>query len=186
MKTLFTALSLAWLCCLSCAKSHAAEAERYLIQPGDLVTVTIWKEPELQADLLVRPDGGVSFPLAGELMAAGHTVEDLRASVQERLKEYIPDAVVTVGVKAIGGNRIYVLGKVNRPGEFAFSQPLDVMQALSMAGGATPFASLNDVLILRRARGRQTAIPFRYGEVEKGKALEQNILLLSGDTVVVP
>ena len=104
----------------------------------------------------------------------------------ERLKRYVPDPVVTVAVKAIGGNRVYVLGKVARPGEFPFSSPVDVMQALSLAGGATPFAQVNDIVILRRDNGGQRALPFRYGEVERGKNLQQNFLLQSGDTVVVP
>jgi polysaccharide export outer membrane protein len=93
---------------------------------------------------------------------------------------------VTIGVKQIGGNRVYVIGKVNRPGEFPFSQPIDVMQALSLAGGTTSFATLDEIHILRRVQGKQIALRFKYGEVERGRALEQNILLKSGDTVVVP
>jgi polysaccharide biosynthesis/export protein len=158
----------------------------YLIQAGDVLIVSVWKEPDLQGEVLVRPDGGLSFPLAGDLHAAGKTVTELQANLASNLKKYIPDPVVTIGIKLIGGNRIYVLGKVNRPGEFPLSRPLDVMQALSLAGGATPFADLNDVRVLRRDGDRQTAIRFRYNDVEQGRRLEQNILLKSGDTVVVP
>jgi len=162
-------------------------ADMYRLQPGDILTVSVWKEPELQADVLVRSDGRVSFTLAGDVPAAGMSVEDLRAEITRRLQKYIPEAVVTVAVKAVGGNRIYVLGKVNRPGEFQYVKPVDVMQAISLAGGMTPFASVDDIRILkRRLGGRQDAIPFRYSEVERGRALEQNILLSSGDTVVVP
>jgi polysaccharide biosynthesis/export protein len=174
------------VCGLLATATLAAAAEPYHIQPGDSLTVSVWKEPDLQAEVLVRPDGGMSFPLAGDLSAAGHTVDEVRAAIDERLRKYIPDPVVTVAIKQIGGNRVYVIGKVNRPGEFAFSRPLDVMQALSLAGGATPFAAVNDIHILRREAGKQTAITFRYGEIEKGRALEQNVLLQSGDTVVVP
>jgi polysaccharide export outer membrane protein len=148
--------------------------------------VSVWKEPDLQLQVLVRPDGGLSFPLAGDVAASGLTVEALSKELATRLRKYIPEAVVTVAVKELGGNRIYVIGKVNRPGEYPYSRPLDVMQALSLAGGATPFASLNDVRVLRREDGHQTAIPFRYGEVERGRNLEQNIELRTGDTVVVP
>jgi polysaccharide export outer membrane protein len=158
----------------------------YTIQPGDVLTVSVWKEPELQSEVLVRPDGGLSFPLAGDLRAEGQSVVQLQSALTEALRKYIPDPVVTVGVKLIGGSRIYVLGKVNRPGEYPLYRPLDVMQALSLAGGTTPFASVNDIEILRRSNGKQVAIGFRYGDVEKGKALEQNMLLKSGDTVVVP
>lgn len=164
----------------------AAADEPYRIQPGDVLTVSVWKEKDLQDDVLVRPDGGLSFPLAGEQKAAGLTVEELRQAIDAKLRKYIPDPVVTVTVKGIGGNRIYVVGKVNRPGEFPFSRALDVMQSLSLAGGATPFAELNEIVILRRENGKQVSIAFRYEEVSRGKRLDQNILLHSGDTVVVP
>jgi polysaccharide export outer membrane protein len=164
----------------------AVDATTYRVQPGDVLFVSVWKEPDLQLQVLVRPDGGLSFPLAGDVSASGLTVEALSTEIATRLRKYIPEAVVTVAVKELGGNRIYVIGKVNRPGEYPFSRPLDVMQALSLAGGATPFASLNDVRVLRREEGRQIAIPFHYGEVERGRNLEQNIELRTGDTVVVP
>jgi len=161
---------------------------RYRVQPGDLLTVSVWKEKDLQSDVLVLPDGGLSFPLAGQIDAEGLTVEALQNALVDRLKRYIPDPVVTVAVKVIGGNRVYVIGRVNRPGEFTFSRPLDVLQALSLAGGATPFAALNDIVILRRENptGLQRALPFRYADVEHGRGLRQNVLLESGDTVVVP
>ena len=165
---------------------RAADADASRLQPGDVVFISVWKETDLQSEVLVRPDGGLSFPLAGEQIAAGRTVEELRASIEERLRKYIPDPVITVSVRQIGGNRIYVVGKVNRPGEYPFSRRLDVMQSLSLAGGATPYAAMDDVRILRRENGRQVSIAFRYDEVAKGRHLEQNILLQSGDTVVVP
>ena len=148
--------------------------------------VSVWKEQDLQAEVLVRPDGGLSFPLAGEIQASGRTVEEVRIAIDERIRKFIPDAAVTVTVKAIGGNRVYVIGKVNRPGEFPFSRPIDVMQALSLAGGTTPYAAVNDIRVLRRENGKQVAIAFRYADVERGRDLAQNIELQSGDTVVVP
>jgi len=182
MKRICAALLLSAVACIVVAD----ESEPYRIQPGDVLSISVWKEADLQSDVLVRPDGGLSFPLAGEQQAAGRSVEELRAAIVEKLRKYIPDPVVTVTVKGIGGNRIYVVGKVNHPGEFPFSRPLDVMQSLSLAGGTTPFASVNDILILRREIDRQVSIPFRYNEVAHGRNLEQNILLQSGDTVVVP
>jgi polysaccharide biosynthesis/export protein len=157
-----------------------------MLQPGDVIDVSVWKEPDLQREVLIRPDGGLSFPLAGEIDTTAMTVDGVRATLAERLKRYVPNPVVTVAVKAIGGNRIYVLGKVNHAGEFTFSSPVDVMQAISLAGGTTPFAASNDIVILRRHDGRSEAIRFHYGDVERGKELNQNILLHSGDTVVVP
>ena len=160
--------------------------EQYRLQPGDLLTVSVWKEKDLEGDVLVRPDGGLSFPLVGDMQAAGHTVDEVRATLIQRLKPYIPDPVVTVSVKLIGGNHVYVIGKVQRPGEFTFARPLDVMQALSLAGGATPYAALNDIVILRRQNGVERVLRFRYGDIVHGRSLEQNVVLESGDTVVVP
>ena len=158
----------------------------YTIQPGDVLTVSVWKEKELQSDVLVRPDGGLSFPLAGDIQATGHTVDEVRALIEKGLKRYIPDPAVSVAVKQIGGNFIYVIGKVNRPGQFPFSKPVDVMQALALAGGATPYASVNDIRILQRDATGLKSVLFHYSDVEKGRELGQNILLRSGDTVVVP
>lgn len=159
----------------------------YIVQAGDSLTITVWKEQDLQGEFLVRPDGGLTFPLAGDIEAGGHTVDDIRTTLTKRLTRYIPDPVVTVGVKVVGGSMIFVVGKVNRPGNFPLSRSIDVMQALSLAGGATPFADLNGIRVLRReAGGQQRVFRFRYGDVQRGRDLAQNILLHSGDTVVVP
>lgn len=158
----------------------------YRLQPGDIMTVSVWKETELQTNVLVRPDGGFSFPLAGDVDAIGKTVEDIRTLLVERLKRYIPNPVVTVAVKQIGGNRIYVVGRVNHAGDFPLSSPLDVMQAIALAGGATPYAAINDIVILRRQNGEQQALHFHYSDVARGRDLSQNVLLQGGDTVVVP
>jgi len=168
------------------AADPQAAAEPYRLQPGDILQVSVWKETEMQAEVVVRPDGGISFALAGDLRAAGRSVEELRTDLEARLKSLIPDAVVTVAIKQVMGNRIYVIGKVARPGDFVLSRPTDVMQALSLAGGGTPFADTDAIRILRRENGRQFSLEFRYSEVERGKHLEQNILLHGGDTVVVP
>ena len=158
----------------------------YHLQPGDILSISVWKEQDLQTEVLVRPDGAFSFPLAGDVQAVGKTVEDVRAQLIERLKRYIPTPVVTVAVKQIGGNRIYVVGRVNHAGDFPLSSPLDVMQAIALAGGTTPFAAINDIVILRRQNGQQQALHFHYSDVARGRDLSQNVLLQTGDTVVVP
>lgn len=158
----------------------------YHLQPGDVITVSVWKETDLQSDVLIRPDGGFSFPLAGEVAAVGKTVDDIRALLVDRLKRYIPNPVVTVAVKQINGNRVYVVGRVNRAGDFPLSSPLDVMQAIALAGGTTPFAAVNDIVILRRQNGEEQALHFHYSDVARGRDLSQNVLLQTGDTVVVP
>jgi polysaccharide export outer membrane protein len=168
------------------AGSAAPAASEYQLQPGDVLFVSVWKETDLTLEVLVRPDGGLSFPLVGDITATGKSVAALREEFTERLKRYIPNPVVNVALKTIGGNRVYVVGKVQHPGEFPFAQPIDVMQALSLAGGTTSFAAVNDIVILRRQNGVLKALPFHYAEVERGKGLTQDILLDSGDTVVVP
>ena len=158
----------------------------YTIQPGDVLTVSVWNEKDLLTDALVRPDGGLSFPLVGELQAAGRTIEDVRQLITMGLKAYLPQPVVSVALKVIGGNFVYVLGKVNKPGQFPFNKPIDVMQALSLAGGTTPYAAVDDIKILQRGASGLTAISFHYSDVAKGRNLAQDVLLNSGDTVVVP
>jgi polysaccharide export outer membrane protein len=164
----------------------AAQEAEYKILPGDLLAVTVWKEEDLSLEVLVRPDGRFSFPLVGDVQAAGRGVNEIRDDIVSRIDTYIPDAVVTVLVREIAGNKAYVVGKVNRPGPFVMNDDTDVMQALSIAGGTTTFAALKKIVILRRSGGSQTAIPFNYNEVEDGERLEQNIVLQPGDVVVVP
>lgn len=158
----------------------------YKVQAGDILDISVWNEKNLQQEVLVRPDGGFSFPLVGSLSSQNKTVEALQKEISQKLQKYIPDPSVSVALKQINGNKIYVLGKVNRPGEFLLAQDTDVMQALAKAGGMSTFADVNSIKILRRADGKQVTYDFRYGDIEKGKALEQNIQLLSGDVVVVP
>ncbi len=158
----------------------------YKVLPGDVLLISVWKETDLQLEVLVRPDGAFSFPLAGDISTSNRSVLDLKDEITRRLSRYISDPVVTVSVKEVRGNKIYVIGQVVRPGVFIVNPQVDVMQALSMAGGTTPFAALNGIKILRRSGKEQRAISFRYNDVVKGNNLKQNIVLQSGDVVVVP
>ena len=159
----------------------------YTVKPGDTLVVSVWKEPDLQGPVLVRPDGMFSFPLAGQLDARNKSVGELQQELTTKLKKYISDPVVTVSIQEIKGNKVYVIGQVQKPGDFVVNPRVDVMQALSMAGGATPFAALGDIMILRRTdTGQQQALPFKYTDVIRGRNLQQNIMLQAGDVVVVP
>jgi polysaccharide export outer membrane protein len=158
----------------------------YRLQPGDVLHVSVWREPDMQLDVVVQPDGVISLPLAGEMVARGKTIPALREEIAQRLGKLMPDSPVTLAAKQLLGNKIYVIGKVNRPGEYVINQAVDVMQALSLAQGATRFAALDDIKILRRTEDGQQAIEFDYTAVETGESLEQNIVLQSGDVVVVP
>ena len=159
----------------------------YLLGPEDVVKVAVWKDEHLTQEMVVRPDGMITFPLAGEVMATGRTAEDVRLEITKRLMKYLPTPNVTVTVLKVQSYRIYVLGRVNKPGEYQAGHHTDVLQALSMAGGLTPYAAENDIKIIRRQSGTDEMVfPFRYGDARKGKDLEQNIVLQRGDVVMVP
>lgn len=170
----------------SASPAPGVDASTYRVGPEDVLEISVWREDALRKEVLVRPDGTVSYPLIGEVEAAGKTIAQLREEIAKRLESFIPDAAVSVTVLKTGSQRIYVLGKVTRPGEFAVGRSIDVLQALSMAGGLTPFAEANGIRIMRRDGDRQLVLPFEYGRVVRGEKLEQNILLRVGDVVVVP
>jgi len=158
----------------------------YLIGPEDTLDISVWKEEALKSTTLVRPDGGISFPLAGDLVAAGKTAAQVRDELVRRLSRFLPEPEVTVAVARVASYRIYVIGRVNKPGDIAVGRPLDVLQALAMAGGMTPFANEDGVRIIRRVDGRQVSIAFDYSRLRKGGDLSQNITLKSGDVLFVP
>ena len=159
----------------------------YLLQPGDVVEISVWHEDGLDKQLLIRPDGGLSFPMVGDIKVAGRAPVEVQHEIETLLHKFLAEATVTVSVMQINGNQFYVVGKVARPGAYKFDRALDVMQALSLAGGTTEFADLGDIRILRRdSDGRQRMFPFAYSDVARGRRLEQNIVLQSGDTLVVP
>ena len=158
----------------------------YHVGPEDVLEISVWREDTLKKEALVRPDGGISYPLIGEVRAAGRTVSEIREEITKRLDKFIPDAVVSVTILKTGSQRVYVIGKVTKPGEFPLGRYVDVLQALSMAGGLTPFADSNNIRVMRRDGDRQVVLPFEYGAVIRGQKLEENIQLRTGDVVVVP
>lgn len=162
------------------------QSTEYAVQPGDVLRISVWGEEELQGDVLVGPDGAISFPLVGHVDARGKSTSMLQEIVTQKLERYLSTPVVTVSIQEINGNKIYVIGQVNQPGAFIMNPAIDVMQALSLARGATAFAEKDDIVILRRTGFEQTVLPFKYSDIIKGRNLEQNIVLESGDIVVVP
>ncbi len=162
------------------------DQEKYLLGPEDAIEVSVWKEPDLTKQLVVRPDGKITYPLIGEVQASGKTVKQLQEEILKRLEKYVTDAHVTVILLKAQNYKIYVTGKVNKPGDFMIGKPVNVMQAISMAGGLTPFASPGSIMVLRTIGGKEEVYPFNYKEVAKGRFLEQNRTLLPGDVVVVP
>jgi len=187
---LFHVLKYIFLAMLLSLRFNVADAQQaqpdYLLHPGDTLDIAVWMEPEMTKTVLVRPDGKIAFPLVGELIAGGRTVAQVRMDIEARLKTYIPEPVVTVSINDIKGNTVYVIGQVSKPGAYIMNPRLNVLQILSLAGGTTPYAAVNDIMVIRREGASQKVFPFKYGEVSKGRALDQNILLDGGDVVVVP
>ena len=160
----------------------------YTINPGDLLRIDVWNEDSLSREVLVRPDGIISLPMAGEIATIEATPAAVADKIAEALSKYMKDKPrVVVSLSNVNGNKIYVIGKVVRPGEYVVTSDTDVMQALALAGGLNAFAAENDIRVLRRRPdGKQVAIPFRYAKVKAGETLDTNIVLQSRDLVVVP
>jgi polysaccharide export outer membrane protein len=158
----------------------------YKIGPNDVLNIFVWKEAELTRDVSVTPDGKITFPLIGEIVAEGQTVSELKRTLTEKLQDFVTAPEVTVIVKEIRSQVIYAIGKLARPGPIPLAPNMTVMQALSAAGGFAEWADQKNILIVRREGGKETQLRFNYKEYTSGEKLEQNILLKPGDTLVVP
>lgn len=165
---------------------YAGDVPAFVLGPGDVLEISVWKDPELTKQVIVQPDGYLSFPLVGQVKAGGNTLAEVQQEIVKRLEEYIPSPTLTVLPFKIESYKVYVIGKVNNSGVFMLPEPVNVMQALSLAGGMNPFANLGKISILRQGPDGQSKIRFDYSDVVKGKHLEQNIMLQTGDVVVVP
>ncbi len=165
------------------APTHSSS---YFIGAEDVLNISVWKEPELNREVTVRPDGGISFPLVGDIQVKGKTVDEVKIIVSKKISKYIPKAEVTVSLVRASSYKIYVLGKVNKPGQYVLGSYVDVLQSLSLASGLTPYANSDDIKILRRIDGKEIMFPFHYSDVSRGARMNQNIVLQSGDVVLVP
>jgi len=184
MKKALTLLTL--LLALSGAWPSFAKEKPYTIIAGDVLQVTVWKEDGLDREVLVLPNGEITFPLVGTIMVQGMTPSELQDVIKEKLSALIPDASVTVSVKAALGHTVSVVGQVQKPGEFMINRRLTVLQALSLAGGLTPYASESSIIVVRNRNGKEKSIPIPYDDIIEGENLDQDIPLEPGDVVVVP
>ena len=167
-------------------KTAAQPVIDYVIGPGDVLDISVWKDQALTKLVTVLPDGKISFPLVGPIMAGGTTLDQLSKELEKKLSRFVPDLNLNVLVSQVNSHMVYVIGRVNNPGRFILNTNIDVMQALAMAGGLTPFAEQGNVKIFREAQGGKKIFDFDYDDVAKGKKLEQNIMLQRGDMIVVP
>jgi polysaccharide export outer membrane protein len=158
----------------------------YKIGPNDVLSIFVWKEPDLTRDVTVMPDGKITFPLIGEITAQGQTALELKKVISDKLQDYVTVPEVTVIVKESHSQVIYTIGKVTRPGPYPLAPGMTVMQALSAAGGFAEWADTKNILIVRKQGGKEMQLHFNYKEFTSGEKLEQNIMLMPGDTLVVP
>ncbi|MBV9062050.1 MAG: polysaccharide biosynthesis/export family protein [Alphaproteobacteria bacterium] len=163
----------------------SAAGPSYVIGPEDTLHISVWKETELTNTLPVRPDGKISMPLLNDVQAAGLTPMELAESITERLKKYVADPRVTVVVTAMNSQRYFVTGEVLHTGAAVLLPNMTVLQALATAG-FTQFANTKGIYVLRTVNGAQQKIPVNYRRLVKGEAMNQNIILKPGDTIVVP
>jgi polysaccharide biosynthesis/export protein len=173
---------------LAALTATAQTAPGYTLHAGDKLVVGVYDDPKLMPqEITVTPDGSIAFPMIGEVMVGGKTTGEVRTELETRLKKFISEPIAIIMVTEVKGNVAYVVGQVNKPGQIVMNPSVNVLQALSMSGGANPYAKLDSIIVIRTsAGGVQRALPFKYGQVASGKDLQQNIVLESGDVVVVP
>jgi polysaccharide export outer membrane protein len=164
----------------------AGTVDSYLLGAGDLLTVSVWKNDEFSGDYIVRPDGRITLPLVGDVIAAGRTTDAIRVQLESKLKLFIESPYVSVIVTDAASNVVYVLGKVANPGSYQLRDKLTVLQALALAGGFVEFARSNDMVLLRLDGETQRRYEISFKAILKSEDGTDNLLLQRGDTLVVP
>jgi len=184
-------LLLIWICMtampLQAAEKMEAWPEKgYIIGPGDVLLISVWKVEDMTKEVTVLPDNKISFPLIGEVVAGGKTVVQLKKELEDKIRRFVPGPNLSVMVQEVNSMLIYVIGRVNDPGRFVLNTNVNVLQALAMAGGLNPFAKRNKIKIFREKGDKPEIFKFRYDDVSQGTHPEQNIRLKRGDVIVVP
>jgi polysaccharide export outer membrane protein len=158
----------------------------YVIGPDDVLGIVFWREPEMSGDVTVRPDGNITLPLIRDIKAAGLRPDELREAITKAATKYVADPNVSVLVRQINSRNVFITGQVARPGAYPVSGQMTVLQLVAVAGGLTEYADDGQISVLRTENGKAVRLRFNYGEVARGKRLEQNVVLKPGDQVVVP
>jgi polysaccharide export outer membrane protein len=168
------------------AKLPQTLASEYIVGEADVLNVNVWKEPEVSQTVVVRTDGNISLPLINEVKVSGLTPLQIQNLIASRLKSFLNNPQVTVTVTDIRSKRAFITGEVIRPGSYSLNAQTTVLQLIAQAGGFTPFAKRDSIVVLRNEEGKLQKLKFKYKQVVQGKNTEQNISLHPGDTVVVP
>ncbi len=181
-------ISTACIFCLTLLLSfhHTAHAEEFTVQPGDILQVTVWKEEGMDREVLVLPDGTITFPLIGTVMIKDMPLLDVQSTIKSKLEPSIPNAPVTVSVKSPLGHKVSILGQVRAPGEVIMNTSMSVMQAFSQVGGLTDYADKGKIIIIRKEPEGKTSIKYPYNDIAQGRNLDKDIDLKSGDVIFVP
>jgi len=158
----------------------------YIIGPEDIIEVNIWKEPDLSRTVLVRPDGKISLPLVGDIKAMGITPTQLAQAIEKKLSEYIESPVVSVILTGINNPKIYILGRVNKPGMYPLRDRITLLQAIALAGGFAEWAKKSKVIILRQTGDKDQRLVINIDKIIKGKKGIHDIILQRGDRIIVP
>ena len=158
----------------------------YTIGAEDVLNIVFWREPDMSAEVVVRPDGKISLPLLNDVVALGLTPAELRATLTEQAKKLIADPNVAVVVKQINSRKVFITGNVERPGPYPLGGPTTVLQLIALAGGLREYADSKHIVIMRVEKGVSVSLPFNYNDISKRKNLQQNVELKPGDTVIVP
>jgi polysaccharide export outer membrane protein len=158
----------------------------YVIGPDDQLGIIYWREKDMSADVVVRPDGMISLPLLNDIPASGLTPEQLRVAITTGATKFVEEPTVSIVVKAINSRKVYITGQVGKPGPYPLSGPTTVLQLIATAGGVAEYADKSKIVVIRNEGGKQTTFRFNYSDVMKGKNLSQNIELKPGDSVLVP
>jgi polysaccharide export outer membrane protein len=161
-------------------------SSRYIVGPGDVLEVSVWKDEALSRTVTVLPDGTISLPLIGEYMAMGKSINLIREEIKRAIEPFVPNPELIVGIQQVNSMWVYVIGKVMNAGRFQLNSNVNVLQVLSMAGGFNSFADSDKIKIFREKKGKTKIFSFNYTDVARGKNLYANIRVKNGDVIVVP
>lgn len=163
-----------------------AANDDFIIGPEDVLQINVWHEPELTSKGSVRPDGKIGIPLLSDVQASGRTTKQLQQEIEQRLSRFLDEPQVSVIVAEIHSQLVHVIGSVGKPGMYPLARPMTIVEILARAGGLVDFAKAKDIRVVRQENGKSREFTFNYARFADGKDLQQNILLRSGDIVVVP
>jgi polysaccharide export outer membrane protein len=164
----------------------AADSDRYILGSEDILYIHVWKEEQFSKTVPVRIDGKISLPLMDEIQAAGQTPLQLKELLTQKLKEFVENPMVTVMVMEANSFQVYISGEIRKPGAYRLKTETSLLQFIPLAGGFTEWANQKKILIIRKEDGKEKRIIINYKKILKGEDPKANIILKSGDTIIVP